>query len=225
MNFLRRLAWTAGMLSALVSVSTAQEPPAQKRIYVPIEDLDVVVEQDQRGVLLDQTEFDRLTTLAAEQAKKHPQPAGVAFSWTKADYLAHAIDDQLQLTVTAKIEQFTRGWQRLEIPLQRVSVEQAIFDNQPALVAREAGKLVLFSEGRGTHELKLQLTTELSATGADRIAAFGLVPAPAGTLTFPVPAGKRLFVGGWPNWCGRRLSISRWNTKFPSVDKNRCTCV
>lgn len=197
MTLLRRLALSAWMLSALISISPAQEDAAKRRIYVPVEDLDVVVDADQRGVLLDQAEFERLTSLAEEQARKHPQPKGIAFSWTKAAYQAQAVDDQLQLTVTAQLEQFAPGWQRIDIPLQRVSVEQAKLDNQPALIARDGATLVLFSAGRGAHELQLQLTTELSATGADRVAAFGLIPAPTGTLTFPAPAGKRLFVGGW----------------------------
>ncbi len=174
----------------------ADERP--RRVYVPLEDLDVVVDQDQRGVLLGKEEFEKLTALAKAESEKRPTPPAVASAWTKATYQAKAVDDQLVLTVRAELHQFVPGWQQLVVPMTRTAVETAKLDDEPALIGRgEGGTLILFSDGAGPHVLELQLSTDLSALGADRAAAFGLLPAPSAKFLITVPAGKHLQAGGW----------------------------
>lgn len=174
----------------------AEEP--SRRIYVPIEDLDVAIDHDQRGVLLDKAEFEKLTALAKEEAEKRPKPPAVTIAWTKATYQARAVDDQLLLTVRGELRQFVPGWQQLVVPMTRTAVETARLDGEPALIGRgDGGALVLFTDGEGPHVLELSLSTELSALGADRAAAFGLLPAPSATFAINVPAGKHLQAGGW----------------------------
>lgn len=193
---MNRLVLTLLLLTLAAADARADEP--RRRVYVPIEDLDVVIERDQRGVLLDKAEFEKLQSLAEAEAEKRPKPPAAAFAWTKAAYQARAVDDQLVLTLRAELEQFAPGWQQIVVPMTRVALENAKLDGEPALIGRgEQGALVFFLQRAGTHVLEMQLSTELASLGADRVAAFGIVPAPAGSLTMTVPAGKRLEAGGW----------------------------
>lgn len=181
----------------VVSLTSADEPKLERRVFVPVADLEALIQRDHRGVLLPADEFKKLTDLAMDAESKRPKVPGTPIAWTNAITAAESADDQLLLTVKADLEQFSPGWQRVEIPLSRVAVESATLDGEPALIARnEAGAIVLFVDGVGKHALELKLSTELAAVGADRVAAFGLIAAPAGKLTLNVPAGKRLQLAG-----------------------------
>ncbi len=167
-----------------------------RRVFVPVEDLDVIIERDKQGVLLPRAKFDVLLTQAKANAEKNAVPAGIAVVLTSADYAAQIVGDQLLLSVTAELTQFDDEWRESRFALQRLSLEQVLVDDAPALVGRHTdGSVSLFTDTRGKHSLKLQLSTELNALGSDQVAAFSLLRAPSGTLTLSLPAGKRLLIG------------------------------
>ncbi len=167
-----------------------------RRIFIPFEDLDVVMERDKQGVLLTKAKFDVLMTQASANAEKNAIPAGVPVVVTGADYAARIVGDQLLISVTVDVTRFDDDWRESRFSLQRLAVEQALFDDVPALTSRHPdGTVSLFTESRGKHTLKLQLSTELNALGSDQVAAFAMLGAPSGTLTLSLPAGKRLLIG------------------------------
>ena len=167
-----------------------------RRIFVPVEDLDVVVEQDKQGVVLPRAKFDVMLTQARANAEKNAVPAGIAVVLTNADYAARIVGDQLLISVTAELTQFEDDWRETKLPLQRLALEQALVDDAPALIGRHAdGTVSLITDTRGKHTVKLQLSTELTSLGSDQVAAFPLLGAPSGSLTLSLPAGKRLLIG------------------------------
>ena len=167
-----------------------------RRVFVPVEDLDVIIERDKKGVLLPRAKFDVLLTQAKANAEKNAVPAGIPVVLTTADYAAQIVGDQLLISVTAELTQFDDDWRESRFALQRLSLEQVLIDDAPALVGRHTdGSVSLFTDTRGKHSLKLQLSTELNALGSDQVAAFSLLRAPSGTLTLTLPAGKRLLIG------------------------------
>ena len=167
-----------------------------RRVFVPVEDLDVIIERDKQGVLLPRAKFDVLLTQAKANAEKNAVPAGIPVVLTSADYAAQIVGDQLLISVTAEVTQFDDDWRESRFALQRLSLEQVLVDDAPALVGRHTdGSVSLFTDTRGKHSLKLQLSTELNALGSDQVAAFSLLRAPSGTLTLSLPAGKRLLIG------------------------------
>ena len=167
-----------------------------RRIFVPVEDLDVIIERDKQGVLLPRAKFDVLLTQARANSEKNAVPAGTPLILAAADYEAEISGDQLLITVTADLMQFEDDWHESRFALQRLSLEQALVDDIPALIGRHPdGSVSLFTDSRGKHSIKLQLSTELTALGSDQVAAFSLLKAPSGTLTLTLPAGKRLLIG------------------------------
>ncbi len=167
-----------------------------RRIFVPAEELDVVIERDKKGVLLPQAELKTLLELAAKNpALKNPPPSAQLVS--KCDYAARIVGDHLLLTVTADLQQLVPGWQAWTFPLQRLAVEKATLNNEPAFVGRhDDGALTLLTSKEGSYVLKLELSTEIVTLGSDQAIAFSLVGSPAGELTITLPAGKRLLLDG-----------------------------
>ncbi|MCX7406884.1 MAG: hypothetical protein NTZ32_02270 [Planctomycetales bacterium] len=166
-----------------------------RRIFVPAEDLDVVVERDKRGAMLTKGKFEELLALAKSNAEQAP-PANVPLVLTNSEYAARVVGDQLLLSITAEVTQFASDWQTVSFAMQRLSIEKALLDDEAAMIGRNAdGSVSLLSDKPGKHTLKLELSTELNSLGSDQVAAFSLLRAPSGSLTLTLPAGKRLFVG------------------------------
>lgn len=192
---LAAFAWMLGIVPALAQpVDLTTELSEARRIFVPAEDLDVILERDHRGAMLTRKKFDELMTLAkANAAKATPQ---LPIVLTNSSYQARVVGDQLLLSVTAEMTQFVHDWQSVSFPMQRLAVEKATLDGEPAMLGRnQDGAVSLLSSDKGTHTLTLELSTELNSLGSDQVAGFSLLRAPSGTLSLTLPAGKRLFVG------------------------------
>ena len=176
----------------------------QRRVYVPVEDLDTVLAKDQQGVLLTQDEFAALLAKAKTNSPEKRQPAAIVVS--SAQYSASLSGDHLLLNATISFRQFDEGWHTLALPYSNLAVESASVNGKPAQLARQTvaakGKgqspssmLVLFHNEPGTAELKLAFSTVLESVGNDRAARFGLLAVPSATIDVSVPAGRHLQVG------------------------------
>ena len=189
------VAWSFSASLFAQSRDLATELSDARRVFVPAEDLDVVVERDQRGAMLTKGKFEELLALAKANADKAP-PANVPLVLTNSEYAARVVGDQLLLSVTAEVTQFASDWQTVSFAMQRLSIEKALLDDEAAMIGRNAdGSVSLLSEKPGKHTLKLELSTELNSLGSDQVAAFSLLRAPSGSLLLTLPAGKRLLVG------------------------------
>ena len=171
----------------------------QRRVYVPVEDLDTVLAKDQQGVLLTQDEFAALLAKAKTNSPEKRQPAAIVVS--SAQYSASLSGDHLLLNATISFRQFDEGWHTLALPYSNLAVESASVNGKPAQLARQTvaakGKgqspssmLVLFHNEPGTAELKLAFSTVLESVGNDRAARFGLLPVPSATIDISVPGGR-----------------------------------
>jgi len=167
-----------------------------RHVYVPVDDLDTILDRDSGGVLLQRAEYDELERAARSGAAGQPDlPVGAVLS--QADYAARINGDQLLMSVTASVTGFRQGWSRLVLPAGGVGVESATIDGAPARLARDPEQptaLVLYIAEPGPHALALELSTPLTAVSGDRAAAFELINAPTGSLTLTLPAGKHLTV-------------------------------
>ncbi len=189
------LAWSFSASALAQSRDLATELSDARRVFVPAEDIDVVVERDKRGAMLTKGKFEELLALAKANAEKAP-PANVPLVLTSSEYAARVVGDQLLLSVTAEVTQFASDWQTVSFAMQRLSIEKALLDDEAAMIGRNAdGSVSLLSDKPGKHTLKLELSTELNSLGSDQVAAFSLLRAPSGSLSLTLPAGKRLLVG------------------------------
>ena len=177
------LAWLL-LAILLCSPTLAQE----KRIYVPVDELDSVLARDKRGVLLSKAEFDKLV----ERAKQNEgSPAKVLVS--NIDYEATIKGSQLLIDATVQFEQFTAGWHLLQLKTSGLSVEAAkLGDTQPPIGRADSNSIYLLTNEPGEHTLELTLSTPLANVGSDLVSAFSLPKASSATFTIEVPAKKQL---------------------------------
>tara|TARA_R110002072_G_scaffold284587_1_gene449020 strand:- start:42968 stop:51175 length:8208 start_codon:yes stop_codon:yes gene_type:complete len=191
-------------IQAATAQETADSSLPQRKSFVPIADLDVVLTGDREGVLLSLAEFQSLYAKAQANDAAAPRlPAGLTVS--DADYSAEIAGDHLLIKAAIRIRQFSTGWTTLALPFGQLSVEKALVNGKPAKLGRTTmaaqGKgqptsvLTLFHNETGDATLELELSTLLHASGNDRSAVFQLIPVPSGTLTVTVPAGRHLVVG------------------------------
>jgi hypothetical protein len=178
----------------------AADEPAGRRVYVPVEDLDVVLEHDKQGVILSRAEFLKLAADAKKNLDETPQSPH-KFVVSAAQYAARVQDEQLIVSAVIQLNQLARGWQMVTLPYRGLAVEAATLDDKPARIGRAAAEgrpLVVLSQDAGKHTLKLELTAPLVTVGSDKVAAFGLAPISSATLNLSLPAGKFLHVDEVP---------------------------
>ncbi|MFP6767200.1 MAG: hypothetical protein VB859_03450, partial [Planctomycetaceae bacterium] len=200
-----RLVVLLWLIAGSVSAQSTATPPRSRRVFVPIEDLDVVLAGDRRGVLLEKDEFRKLQKLAAKNEATRPR-VPVPLVLREVLYTAKPSGDHLLIEATVRFHQFARGWQTLSLPLRGVSVEQALLSGRPARMARfqlrgkkgqpTVSGLELFHDTPGSATLELRLSAPLASLGSDKVAAFGLIPAATASLVVHLPAGKHLLVDG-----------------------------
>jgi len=176
---------------------TPAEMPG-RRIYVPVEDLDTVLNRDQKGVLLPGQQFQELYATAEKNRENTPATShGVILS--AAEYSAKIADDRLLITATIQFTQLKPGWQAAELRFDGVAIERAVLGDRPAQIGRHPNSpatLVLLNDQPGPGTLTLEMSTPLVSSGSDRLAAFGCADIPSASWEMELPAGRFLMLNG-----------------------------
>ncbi|TWU12060.1 hypothetical protein CA54_08760 [Symmachiella macrocystis] len=176
----------------------AQEQPTAeipgRRIFVPVEDLDVVLNRDKQGVLLPRDKFSELYAAAKKNNEQIAEPPhGVILS--QAAYRARTSGDRLLITATIEVTQLEAGWHAVPLRFTGLSVEQAKLGDGPAQLGRHSQKLdtvYLLNDQVGKQTLTLELSAPLVSSGSDQLAKFGCMAIPSATLEIDLPAGRYL---------------------------------
>jgi hypothetical protein len=172
----------------------ADEPePVVREIYVPFDELDVLLEDQPRRVLLARDEYHQLLDKAkvAPDARA-PQPVVLV----AADYEASAEPERARLSGTLVIEVLEEGLQAAELDLSGVGLRRATLDGQNAAIGRrDNGPLTLFVEGTGRHELELDMVAPLQTTAATQVLQLRLPHPATATLKLTVPGDVEIKSG------------------------------
>ncbi|ODA28930.1 coiled-coil domain-containing protein [Planctopirus hydrillae] len=196
-----------------VSVESGESPSIRREVFVPLADLQAVLESQKRGVLLSRDDYEAL--LKKAQVKNNSPTPPVHQVITSGTAVATIEGTVLVINLKLELEQLTPGWVEWKIPgLERLSIDSARLDGEPAPLYRPALEiqpmvktqqksvrlpappLQLLTNEVGTHHLELQLTTPLVNAGSDQVAAFVLPPVPAGEIVVTVPPKKQLVSSG-----------------------------
>lgn len=169
-----------------------------RQIFVPVEELDVVINRDKKGVLLPRNEFEQMFQKARQNAGRDA-PLDVGIVLANADLQARIAGKQLLVSASFEVTQLVDGWRLLQLPLTGFAVERVTLDDQPAKLGRspeDDSTVTLFNNQAGTKTLQMELSTRLASVGSDQVAGFGLPGSPTGTLRITAPAGKQLLIDG-----------------------------
>ncbi|MBE3070919.1 MAG: hypothetical protein IMZ66_11855, partial [Planctomycetes bacterium] len=186
-------------MAAMPPAARAEAPPAApaapppgpaavkdvREIFVPFEDLNVLLEGDSRRVLLSRTEYEALMAKAKKEAESHPPQAALVVS---AEYEVKAGDERAEIAATIVVSVLEDGLHAVGLDLARVGLRGATLDGKGAPIGlADDGRPTLFVEGKGQHTLALDMVAPLETTAARQILNFR-VPAPAAArLRLTVP--------------------------------------
>ena len=171
-----RFLWAEGVV---------QETQVVREIFVPFEDLSVLLEHEPRRVLLSRQEYEDLLSLARVTPEhRAPRPAAVI----SAEYAIHIAQGRANITGTLVVDVLEDGLQAVGLSLGGVGLRRATLDGQGAPIGlADDGRFLLFVEGRGQHRLKLDMVAPLETAAARQVLNF-MIPTPAATklhLTVP----------------------------------------
>jgi len=189
----------------------AGEPePMVREIYVPFGELDVLLEDQPQRVLLSREEYEELLDKAKVVPEaRAPQAAIVA----SADYVATVEPERARLTGTLAVEVLEEGLHAVKLDLSGVGLRRATLDGRSAAIGRaENGPLELFVEGKGRHELFLEMVAPVETTAATQVLNVRLPRPPAATLRLTVPGDVEIKSGA--DVAGRVVDEAAGVTRF-----------
>ena len=187
---LRFHALLAAMLLAMPAF--AQEPPLRE-IFVPFEDLNIILESDNQRVFLNRKEYDELV---AKAVSKPDVKAPHSIAVLAATYDGKMEEGRATIQGTIQIEVLNDGVQAIPLDLANVGIRSAVLDGKPAALGRnEQGQVILFVDGKGKHELKLSLTALLQTSAATQLLQVTLPSTAATKFTLSVPGNVEVKAG------------------------------
>ncbi|MBN2021524.1 MAG: hypothetical protein JW809_01905 [Pirellulales bacterium] len=176
------LAWIV-----LPAVAFAAELAEQRvrEIYVPAEDLHVLLEGQPQRVLLPRDEYEDLLAKAQKAAETKPPRTCL---WTGAEYAITLEEERARLEGVLQIESLDDALVALPLDLGGVGLRRATLDEKSAAIGRGPdGKWILFVQGKGPHKLVLEMVAPLETTAATQTLRFRLPPSPAASIRMTVP--------------------------------------
>lgn len=185
---------TASLVLLLLGTAFLQaQTPVVREIFVPLDDLNVVLESETQRAFLTRKEYAELLAKAKTTAEKL---APIASAVTSASYQAKLEPGRAIIEGKITLETLHEGMQLIPLKLSGVGVRGALLDDKPAILAHDpnAGP-VLVVTGRGKHTLTLTLTTPLVTSAAQQTLSVELPHAPAAQLSLTVPGNVEIRSG------------------------------
>ncbi|MFK7778821.1 MAG: hypothetical protein QM501_12005, partial [Gimesia sp.] len=179
-----------------ISATPGSEKWPKTAVYIPVDQLDALINRDRSGVLLPREQYEALKKQARVNSGGVELPKSNVIIHD-AKYQAEISDHQLIVEATISFRQFKQKLTVINLPLNGLAVESVVLDQRPAMIARSSGKttmLQLFSQQPGEHQLVLKLSAPLNTVGGDQVAQFQILPRIASRFKIEIPANQHLIV-------------------------------
>jgi len=193
----------------------------ERQLYVPYEDLQTLMEGDAPWTVLSVEEYKDLVQQASQSdAEKPPRKA----LFTDASYRIHLKEGRAILEADLVAEVLEQGVHALSMPLQGVGVRRAFVDQEIGKLARfSQDQAVLFLEGRGIHQVHLDLVAPVQRTAAQQSVSFQ-VPMPGASRVCVIVPGD-VEVKGGATVLSRRLDSQKEETILDLLVKPGPVCL
>lgn len=164
-----------------------------REIYVPFDQLNVLLDNDVRRVFLERDQYDELLSKAQTSPGEDVPHGAVVLS---AAYDATISEQRAGIDGTLEIDVLDDGLQALPLAFSGVGIRNASLDGQAAALGRdEQGRVTLFIQGKGRRRLSLQLVAPLQTSAAQQMLDFQLPTPAATTFSVAVPGNVELKSG------------------------------
>jgi len=168
-----------------VTPPTRPEPETVRELYVPFEDLHPILQGDPNRVLLSRSEYEDLLEKAKKEDERRPPRSALLVS---ADYQARLQQGRAEITARLTVSVLAKGLHAVGLDVAGVGLRAATLDGKSAPIGlADDGRLTLFVEGLGRHELVLEVVAPLETTAARQVLSFRLPTPPAARMRLSVP--------------------------------------
>ena len=168
------------------------EKPARE-IFVPFEDLNVILGSNVQRVFMTRVEYQALVEKASQTPGQRPPQHAVLVS---SNHKIEVEEGRARISSILQLEVLEDGLQSLPLALSGVALQAAELDGQPASLARDPAQgVLLLVDGKGRHTLKLELVTPIYTEAAQQTLQ-GMLPVPASTaMQIHVPGNVEIKSG------------------------------
>ena len=179
------IAATIACLTSAGETLHSQEKPNNKshqdfhrQIFVPLENLDVLLDGNSNRVLLSRDEYDALLKSAkTREIKRAPMDSAIL----SANYTGEISEGVALIKGELVVEALNEGLVQIPLPLTGVAIRSAAIDGQPAKLWRNKNRqIVLVTDSQSRQTLKIEMTVPLQTSAARQIVSLQL-PAPSAT--------------------------------------------
>lgn len=201
--------------AAVFAAEPAKQPPVVREIFVPFENLSVVLEGQARRVMLSRKEYDDLLAKAEKAPKTHAPQAALLES---AEYTGVVQPERAEMAGTLTVEVLEEGLHAVPLDLSGVGLRSAMLDGKPAPLGQaDDGRVMLFVEGLGSHTLELQMVLPLETTAAQQVLRYRLPRPAAARMKLTVPGDVEVKSGA--DVAARVVDEKAGETRFELVPK------
>ncbi|MEX2027055.1 MAG: hypothetical protein WEH44_07135, partial [Pirellulaceae bacterium] len=181
------------MLCLLAFTTPAPAQDKIREIFVPFEDLNVILQSDAQRVFLTREDYEALLAKASSKPQvKVPLSATVV----AAQYTARLEEGRALIEGKLQLDLLEEGLFAVPLELGGVGIRSARLDGKPAPLAKsDQGQVILFVQGGGQHELTLALTAPLATSAATQTLQATLPVTSATKLELTVPGNVEVRAG------------------------------
>ena len=183
----------AAVLCLLALTAAAPAQDTVREIFVPFEDLNVILQSDAQRVFLTREDYEALLAKAASKpVVKVPLSATVV----AAQYAARLEEGRALIEGKLQLDLLEDGLFTIPLDIGGVGIRSATLDGKAAPLSRnDQGQVVLFVQGGGKHELTLALTAPLATSAATQTLQATLPVTSATKLDLTVPGNVEVRAG------------------------------
>lgn len=167
-----------------------------REIFVPFEDLNVLLEGGSRRVYLSRAEYEELLAQAI-QSPTRQAPFGPSI--ISADYTVRVEEGRARIEGKLQIDSPLDGFQGLPLDISGLGVRSVTLDGQQAALATleavDPARPALLISSKGRHELLLDLVLPLETSAAQQALQCRLPSSPATKITMAVPGNVEVQSG------------------------------
>ncbi len=209
------VAWTQSLVAQTSDEFIGNKNPLRE-LYIPIEEMDVLLGSGTKRVFIERQEYLDLLKRAKVEDIQMP-PANIAFLQAQHQVI---VDGQRATTLSnLQIETLQDGLQTLHLPLSNAGILSATIDGQPAtLVKEENGQVRLIVQGKGLHQVTLNLLSRVVTDAATQTLQIQLPRGVAGEIEIQVPGNVEIRSG--VEVIDRRVDEATNTTHFRIVPTN-----
>ncbi|MGQ9662683.1 MAG: hypothetical protein ACUVWX_10175, partial [Kiritimatiellia bacterium] len=185
------------LLLALAAEPKSDSPPLDfkpmREIRVPFRDLHLLLQSGPRRVLLSREEYESLLA-KARKVEETRSPTSALLS--AAEYEIRVAEERATISGTLSVDVLEEGVHALGLGFSAVGLLDAALDGHKApLAVADDGRVILFVEGSGLHQLKIEAVPPVQTSAARQVLAFRLPVCPATRLRLRVKGDVELKSG------------------------------